>query len=76
LPQAAQTDKPDLPPILCQQGSPRERNLPQYPRLVAHTELAEAAELQREPVRAQIVQQSGFERCDHGFYDHLRSRNV
>jgi hypothetical protein len=36
LPQAAQTDERDLPPILSQYGLPSERNLPENPRLVTH----------------------------------------
>lgn len=35
LPQAAQTDEPDLPPVLCQDRLSRERNPPANPRLVA-----------------------------------------
>ncbi len=71
LPQAAQTHKPDFPPVLRQYRLARERNLPENPRLVPHRELAEAAQLQREAVHSQIVQQRGFQAPDHCFYDVL-----
>jgi hypothetical protein len=72
LPQRPQTDKPDLPPILRQDRLARERNLSENSRLVAHREFPEAAQLQREPVCSQIIEQSGFKRRDHGVNDHLR----
>src|SRR5277367_5310054 len=71
-PQSAQTDEPDLPSIFRQDGLSREPDLSANPRLVAHIELAETAELQRELVRAQIVEQGGFERGNHDIHDHLR----
>jgi hypothetical protein len=72
LAQRPQTDEPDLPLHLRLNGRSREPNLPANPRPVTHVELAKAVELQREPVRAQIVEQGGFERRDHGIHDHLR----
>jgi hypothetical protein len=67
-----QADEFDRPPRLREDGQSRESNLPTNPRLVSHGELAEAAQLQRKAVRVEIVQQSGFERRDHGFHDYLR----
>lgn len=66
-----QTDEPDLPSILCQDGLARESNPPENSRLVAHIELAEGVELQRESVRAQMIEQSGLQARDNSVYDML-----
>ena len=47
----SQSHERDLPPRFRLNRLSREPNLPANPRLVAHGELAEAAELQRESVR-------------------------
>jgi hypothetical protein len=70
-PQSAQTDEPDLPSSLCQDGLPRERNSPKNARLVSHVELAETVEFQRESIRAQIVEQGGLQARDNRGYDVL-----
>jgi hypothetical protein len=71
LPQSAKTYESDRPSIFRPNHLAGETDLLESARFVPDVELAEAAQLQREPVRLQVVQQSGFERRDDGIYECL-----
>jgi hypothetical protein len=66
-----QTDEPDLPLHLRLNGLSREPNLPANPRPVAHAKLAKAVELQRESIRAQMIEQGCLQAPNHRVDDVL-----
>src|SRR5487761_62745 len=66
-----QSDELHVAPHLRLNRLASEPDLPENPRLVANVELAEAVELQREPVRAQIVEQGGLQAPNHRVDDVL-----
>jgi hypothetical protein len=66
-----QADEDDLAPHFRLNGLSAEPDLPAKPRLVARIELAKVVELQRESIRAQIIQQSGLQARDDRVYDVL-----
>jgi hypothetical protein len=60
-----QTNELDLPQRLRLYRLSGEPDLPANPRLVAHIELAEGVELQRESVRAQMIEQRDLQARDN-----------
>lgn len=71
LAQRPKTDEPDLPLHLRLNGLSCESNLSPNPRPVTHVEFAEAVELQRESIRAQMIEQGGFQAPKHRVDDVL-----
>jgi hypothetical protein len=65
LAQRPQTDEPNFPLHLRLYGLSREPDSPGGARLVSHGELPEAVELQRESVRAQMIEQHGLQALAH-----------